>query len=371
MEANAHLVILGSIFVVAALTGAVVNKTNFCTMGAVSDWVNMGDTGRMRSWLLAIAVAMLGVAALELSGHRLGNDTFPPYRSSGFAWLRYIVGGALFGIGMTLGSGCGNKTLIRLGGGNLKSFVVLAAAAIGAYFMLWTGFYEKAFDVWVQPTTLDLKRFGIPGQGLGDVMGRGTWGANANAAVGIVAGLAIAAFALASRDFRGSFDNLLGGIVVGLAVVAGWWLTSGTLGEAWKEQAMMAATPPSRVATQSLTFISPMGDLVRYLQAPTRLEYVNFGIAAFLGIIVGSAAWSLATRRARVEWFRTGGDAASHLAGGTLMGVGGVLAMGCTIGQGVTGVSTLAMGSILALGATIAGAAATMKFQYWRMMREA
>src|SRR5690606_40407609 len=134
-----------------------------------------------------------------------------------------------------------------------------------------------------------------------------------------VAGLAIAAFALASRDFRGSFDNLLGGIVVGLAVVAGWWLTSGTLGEAWKEQAMMAATPPSRVATQSLTFISPMGDLVRYLQAPTRLEYVNFGIAALLGIIVGSAAWSLATRRARLEWFRTGGDAASHLAGGTLM----------------------------------------------------
>ena len=371
MDINPHFLILGIIFAVAAVAGAVVNKTNFCTMGAVSDWVNMGDTGRLRAWFLAIAVAMVGVAALELSGHRLGADTFPPYRTTGFAWLRYIVGGVLFGVGMTLGSGCGNKTLIRLGGGNLKSVVVLVTAAIGAYLMLWTGFYAAAFEVWVQPTTIDLKQFGMPGQALGDVLGRGAWGANANVALGIGVGLALAAFAFASRDFRTNFDHVLGGIVVGLAVVIGWWITSGGLGEAWKEHAMMAATPPSRVATQSLTFISPMGDLVRYLQTPTRFEYVNFGIAALLGIIAGSALWSLATRRARIEWFRDRGDVASHVAGGALMGVGGVLAMGCTIGQGVTGVSTLALGSFLALGSIIAGAAATMKYQYWRMMREA
>ena len=161
------------------------------------------------------------------------------------------------------------------------------------------------------------------------------------------------------------------GIVVGLAVVAGWAVTAGSLGEAWKEYAGMTATPPSRVATQSFTFVSPMGDLVRYLVAPTHLENINFGIAALLGVLAGSFAWSVATRTLRLEWFRTAGDAANHVAGGVLMGVGGVLAMGCTIGQGVTGVSTLALGSILAVCSIVAGAAATMHYQSWRLMREA
>ncbi len=350
------------------MLGAVANKTSFCTMGAVSDWVNMGDTGRLRAWLLAIGVAMIGVAALDFAGIRLTADTFPPYRTSNFAWLRYIAGGLAFGVGMTLASGCGNKTLVRLGGGNLKSLVVLAVAAAGSYLMLWTGFYSTAFEAWIAPTTVDLSRSGMPGQSLGDLAR--PWGARANAVLGAAAGIAIAAFAFSSRDFRASFDNVLGGVVVGLAVVAGWAITASALGEAWKEQAMMMATPPSRVATQSYTFISPMGDLVRYLASPRHLEYVNFGVAALLGVIAGSLAWSLATRSLRVEWFRTPSDAVRHVAGGALMGIGGVLAMGCTIGQGITGTSTLALGSFLALISIIAGAAATMKFEYWRLMRE-
>jgi uncharacterized membrane protein YedE/YeeE len=371
MEWNPHLVVLAMVFAIAAVVGAVANKTGFCTMGAVSDWVNMGDTGRMRSWLLAMAVAMLGVAALDLAGMRLGSDTFPPYRTANFAWLRYIVGGLLFGVGMTLGSGCGNKTLVRLGGGNLKSLVVLAVAAIGSYLMLWTGFYSAAFEVWIAPTTLDLRTFGVPSQALGDIIAGREGGATANAATGVFAGLAIAAFALSSREFRSSFDNVMGGAVVGFAVVAGWAITAGSLGEAWKEFAAMTSTPPSRVATQSYTFISPMGDMVRYLAAPAHFELVNFGIAALLGVIAGSFIWSLATRSVRIEWFRSPSDAVSHVAGGALMGIGGVLGMGCTIGQGVTGISTLAMGSVLAVASIVAGAAATMKFQYWRMMREA
>jgi uncharacterized membrane protein YedE/YeeE len=366
VESNAHLVILGLVFAIGLVMGAVTSKTNFCTMGAVSDWVNMGSTGRLRAWLLAIAVAMVGVSALDFAGMRLGNDTFPPYRTPGFAWLRYILGGFMFGVGMTLASGCGNKTVVRLGQGNLKSLLVLVVAAIGAYLMLWTNFYAAAFDSWIAPTTVDLGKRGLAGQALGDLFGA----PGANAAIGLAVGLALAAFAFSSRDFRTSFDNVLGGLVVGLSVVAGWAITAGRLGEAWKEQALMAATPPSRVATQSYTFISPMGDLVRYLESPRHLEYINFGVAALLGVLLGSLAWALVTRSLRIEWFRTAPDAANHVAGGALIGVGGVLAMGCTIGQGVTGVSTLALGSVLALVSIVAGAAATMKYQYWRMMRE-
>lgn len=367
---NPHLLVLASIFGAGLVVGAVANKTNFCTMGAVSDWVNMGDTGRLRAWLLAIAVAMLGVSALELSGVRLGGDTFPPYRTAGFAWLRYIVGGLLFGVGMTLGSGCGTKTAIRIGGGNLKSILVMATLSLSAYFMLWTNFYAWGFEGWVSATTIDLKAYGIASQGLGDVIGGGAWGASANAIVGIVVGLAVGAWAFSSREFRHSLDNILGGAVMGLAVVFGWWITSGTLGEAWKEYAMMAAEPPARVASQSFTFVSPMGDLVRYLLSPKQLELINFGIAALAGVILGSLLWGLFSRSARIEWFHSPGDAANHAVGGALMGIGGVLAMGCTIGQGVTGVSTVALGSFLALASIIAGAAATMKYQYWRLMRE-
>src|SRR5512134_1534773 len=121
-------------FALAFIFGAVANKTDFCTMGAVSDWVNMGDSGRMRMWLLAIGVAILGANALHLAG--LIDLSKSIYPGPNFTWLSYIVGGLLFGVGMTLGSGCGSKTLIRIGGGNLKSVVVFIVTGIVAYMTL-------------------------------------------------------------------------------------------------------------------------------------------------------------------------------------------------------------------------------------------
>src|SRR6187399_2839478 len=145
MEFTIHHAVLLSAFAIAAVMGAVMNKTHFCTMGGVSDWVNIGDTGRMRAWVFSMAVALAGVVALEAAGIvNLSGETFPPYRTANFAWIRYLVGGLMFGIGMTLGSGCGNKTLVRIGNGNLKSLFVLAVAAICAYAMLWTPLFEKA-----------------------------------------------------------------------------------------------------------------------------------------------------------------------------------------------------------------------------------
>jgi hypothetical protein len=95
-------------------------------MGAVSDWINIGDLGRMRSWMLAVATAMAGLVGMESAGIVDLTTTYPPYRTPQLAWLRYLAGGLLFGVGMTLASGCGNKTLVRIGGGNLKSVLVLA-----------------------------------------------------------------------------------------------------------------------------------------------------------------------------------------------------------------------------------------------------
>ena len=372
MESGIHLQVLLLVFGIALVLGAVCQKTHFCTLGAVSDWVNMGDSGRMRSWVFAMAVALGGVAILEATGTiSLSGEIFPPYRTANFAWLRYLIGGFLFGVGMTLGSGCSNKTLVRIGGGNVKSLAVLVAAALSAYVMLWTPLFETAFVPWIQATTINLSQRGMPTQEVGTIFA-GMLGLAPtralNLTVSMLVALAMLVWVFKSIDFRGSFDNILGGAVVGLAVVAGWYITGGPLGRAWKEFAEMAASVPSRVQTQSFTFVAPMGDTVRYLMHPTDLLLINFGVVALTGVILGGFLYAAAARKFRVEHFLSFNDFATHVAGGMLMGVGGVLAMGCTIGQGVTGVSTLAIGSIIALFSIMLGAAATMKYLYWRIV---
>ncbi len=374
MEFNVHHQVLTAVFVIAVALGAIVNKTNFCTMGAVSDWVNMGDSGRMRAWLFAMAIAISGVVAMEAAGLiRLSGETFPPYRTANFSWLRYLAGGALFGIGMTLASGCGNKTLVRVGAGNLKSLMVLVIASVMAYLMMWTPFYEKGFHPWVSATAIDLAQHGVNTQELGAVIA-GLSGLQSsptlNAAVGGVLALGLFIYVFRSADFRGSVDNVLGGAAVGLAVLAGWYLTGGPLGQAWKEYAEFATAVPSRVQVQSYTFISPMGDSVRYLLSPDNSTLINFGVVALAGVIAGSFIYALITKSFRIEWFVSFKDFANHAVGGVLMGVGGVLAMGCTVGQAITGMSTLALGSLLTFIAIVIGAAGTMKYQYWRMMQE-
>jgi len=374
MEFNIHVQVLTIVFVVALVMGAVVSKTNFCTMGAVSDWINMDDTGRLRGWLFAMAIATLGVAVLEWAGKiTLPGDSFPPYRTASFGWLRYLAGGLLFGVGMTLASGCGNKTLVRVGGGNLKSIVVLVIASIMAYLMLWTPFYEKLFHPWVSATTIDLSLHGMNSQQIGTVV-LGLAGVQAspgvNAGIALVFAAALLVFVFRSAEFRGNVDHWLGGGIVGLAVLIGWYVTGGPMGQAWKEYAEFATQVPSRVQVQSYTFISPMGDTVRYLLDPAKFTLINFGVAALAGVIVGSFVYALLTRSFRIEWFVSGRDFVNHAAGAVLMGIGGVLSMGCTVGQAITGMSTMALGSLLTFLAIVAGAAGTMKYQYWRMMQE-
>jgi hypothetical protein len=157
--------------------------------------------------------------------------------------------------------------------------------------MAWTPFYEKVFLPWTEPTTINLANYQVPSQELATVLAS-IAGLSSTPALHLVVGLLVAlgmlAFALKSADFRGRFDNVLGGGVVGLAIVAGWWITGGQWGTEWKEFATMSAEMPSRVATQSYTFMSPMGDTVRYLMEPTKLGFVNFGVVALVGVVVGS-----------------------------------------------------------------------------------
>jgi len=354
-------------FILAFVFGFVGNRTNFCTMGAVSDVVNMGDWNRMRMWLLAIAVAIVGSQLLELGGVlKLSNSIYP---GPNFTWLSYIVGGLLFGTGMTLGSGCGSKTLIRIGGGNLKSLVVVVFMAIAAYMTLRGLFGVFRVGVLEQASVQLAGNQDLPS------LGARLFGAERTTMIWIfmiaVAG-ALGAFALAKREFW-TFDNLLGGVVVGLVIVGGWYVTGKlgyvaedpkTLEQAW------VATNTNRM--ESLSFVAPQAFLLELLMLWTDASrIITFGIASALGVVAGSACYALMSRTFRWESFRDAGDMGRHIAGGILMGFGGIVALGCTIGQGITGFSTLALGSIITFASIIAGAAITMKIEYWRMMREA
>src|SRR5690349_275083 len=212
MDLSIHVQMLGAVFVIAVVMGAVTSKTNFCAMGAVSDWINIGDTGRMRAWIFSMAVALAGVIALEAAGIvNLSGETFPPYRNANFTWIRFLVGGLMFGIGMTLGSGCGNKTLVRIGNGNLKSLFVLAVAAICAYAMLWTPLFEKAFLPWISATAVNLQAHGMSSQELGSVLagmlGMGM-SKHVNVAVAVVVVAGLLAFCFKSTDFRDEHDHI-------------------------------------------------------------------------------------------------------------------------------------------------------------------
>src|SRR5215470_15635057 len=188
--------------------GAVMAKTQFCTMGAVSDWINIGDTGRMRAWVFAMAVALAGVLALEAAGTvDLYAETFPPYRSANFSWLRYILGGLMFGAGMTLASGCGARTLVRIGGGNLKSLVVAIVLAISAYMTL-KGLFAVFRVAALDPVGATFSGPQDLPSLLAPALGVGRNALLVSLAVVIVAGLL--AFVFKSRDFR-TFDNVLGG----------------------------------------------------------------------------------------------------------------------------------------------------------------
>ncbi|VAW77541.1 Lipocalin-related protein and Bos/Can/Equ allergen [hydrothermal vent metagenome] len=374
MELTLSDQVLLATFAVTVILGAVANKTNFCTMGAVSDVVNIGDSGRMRAWVFAMAIAITGVLVLETFIGGSLDSTLPPYRTASFAWLRYLVGGLMFGIGMTLGSGCGNKTLIRLGGGNLKSIFMLLVIGLFAYLMTKTDFYGIVFYPWVKATTVDLVQYGIAYQDIGAIIAAKVSPgdiANIRLMVGGIVALVLFWLVFRSEDFRSSSDNVVGGLVVGLVVVAGWVITAGPLGRAWIEEAEWLDDRPINVAAQSFTFINPMGETLSYVAGGFSPMLLSFGVVALMGVIAGSFLYSVATRRFRIEWFSSVRDFVTHIIGATLMGIGGVLAMGCTIGQGITGVSTLSVGSLLALGSIMLGSALTMKFQYYKLLYEA
>lgn len=347
IQGNAAVWLAVGGFLIGLVFGGLVFRTNFCTMGALSDIVNLGDFRRMRSWLFAIVTALAGTQLLDAAG--IVELKRSMYLSANFNWAGAVLGGLMFGFGMVFSGGCASRNLARVGGGDLRALFTVIVVGISAY-MAIGGILGPARAALEQATIVALK---APTQSLGDLLSLGfgipaITGNRAVAALLAVAGL-IACFKEA--EFRASPVHIWAGLGVGLAVIAGWALT----GLAFDE---LGERP---VAPISLTFVRPSGDAIEWLARFTAQPMPGFGVATVFGTIAGAFLMAKAMGRFRLTTFSDTNDTLRNLMGAVLMGAGGVLALGCTVGQAITGLSTLAAGSFLTFAAIVVGGICGLK----------
>lgn len=364
--AATQAVIWGGLCIGLAL-GAVAQATRFCTMGALADWFSYGGTARLVMWVLAVAVAAIGTMALVSMGG------FDPARtvawSDRFLWLSYSVGGVLFGIGMVLASGCPQRSLVKAGAGSLKAWVTLIVAAVTAQMTLR--------GVLAEPRIRLLDAAGIQlahPQDLGSMLSPYTGATPSALRWTAFLLLLCATLVLVWRSWRNmDLGHWIGGACVGLLVPAAWALTGmvgflpehpDTLEAAWM------GTYSHR--PEALTFVAPIAHSLDLLTLwSDRNNTASFGVMVTLGVLLGSMAAAVVRHEFRVESFHSAEDMGNHLVGAVLMGFGGVTAMGCSIGQGISGLSLLSTGSGIAVIGMVLGAWLGLRVQTWRVERSA
>ena len=354
---------LWATFVVTVLLGAIMQRTSFCTMGAIADLFVMSNLSRLRQWSLAIGIAILGVMLLSSFG--LIDVSKSIYTSSKLMYLSILVGSTLFGLGMVLASGCGSKTLVRIGGGNLKSLMVFLVLGLVAYMTL------RGFLAVFRINVLDTFFITLSSnQDLPSIVSTqfGQSRASAHLLIGLIVGGAFVLFALANRSFW-TVKNLLAGFGVGFAICAVWWI-SGYLAFVAEDpntlEEVFLVTNSGKM--ESLSFVAPYAYSLDWLMFYSDTSKVlTIGVVAVFGMVCGSAIVALVTKTFRWETFIDAEDTANHLVGGALMGLGGITALGCTIGQGLSGISTLAVGSFLAIPGFFLGAFLGLRYLQMRL----
>ena len=350
-------------FFLSILFGIIAQKTHFCTMGAVSDIVNIGDWTRMRQWGLAVGIGMIGFSLLSFFGQIDSSKVI--YATHRFIWLSALLGGSLFGFGMVLASGCGSKTLVRIGGGSLKALIVFVVLGVSSFATL------KGVTAVLRVSTVDTVAIEM---GFGTLLPQllsaafdvhSKW---IGLFIGCIFGCVMVVWALWRADFRNG-ENLFAGIGIGGIVVAMWWV-SGSLGFIAEHpdtlQETFLATNSGRA--ESLSFVAPVAYTLDWLLFfSDKNKVLSTGVMSVAGVIVGSCIQAVWQKSFRWEGFGNTEDVANHLVGACLMGVGGVTAMGCTVGQGLSGLSTLSIVSFIAVAGILFGAVLALKYQVWRL----
>ena len=338
---SAHIVVIAGL-VIGLIYGAVALLSGFCLMSSLRGWWVEGDSRLVRCYALAIAVAITATQLLAARGAvDLGKSI---YLQPTFSAAVMFFGGLLFGYGMVMSNGCGSRALVLLGRGNLRSFVVVIVLGIVAEMTL-KGLIAPARIAMVQLTQTTPSVNSLPA--LLSTVGLSETAARMLSASVLSALLVI--FAFAHAPFRRAWGQIAAGLVIGILVAAGWFAT-GYLG----------ADDFNPAPVTSLTFIAPIADALQYVMLSTG-STLNFGTATVGGVFAGSLVTALLTGRFHWEGYQSPRHMLRSAGGAALMGAGGAMAYGCSVGQGLTGLSTLALASFVAVAGIVLGTAAGLR----------
>jgi uncharacterized protein len=341
MQNGGNIVVMSGLLIGLAY-GAIGLLSGFCLLSGLRGWWGEGDGRLIRTYALALGVAIAATQLLAAGNViDIGKSI---YLQPSFSAPLMFVGGLLFGYGMVLSNGCGSRALVLLGRGNLRSFVVVIVLGIAAQMTL-KGLIAPARIAILQASQAAPQTISLPA--LFSTLGLGETFARTVAASAIAGALII--FAFAHAPFQRAWGQVTAGVAVGLLVAAGWFAT-----------AYLGADDFNPVAVTSLTFIAPIADAVQYAMLSTGLT-LNFGIAMVAGVFAGSLVTALATGRFRLEGYSSPRHMVRSIGGAALMGAGGAMAYGCSIGQGLTGLSTLALPSFVAVAGILLGTAAGLR----------
>jgi uncharacterized membrane protein YedE/YeeE len=321
-----------------AAMGYVARRWRLCALSALERWWYAGDATALRAWVLAMAVAMALTQAMVLTGAVDLSTTF--YLSALFPLTGAVLGGLMFGVGMALVGSCGFSALVRLGGGSLKAAVVLMIMGLSAL-AAQKGIVAHGRILVVDDLAVDLSHAGD--QSLGALVSAAL-GADLRAPVAFALVASLFAWVLRSPVFRARRGLMLAGSVIGVAIASGWAVTS-----------FVAENSFTPVQIEAGSFAVPLGDTIMQVIAHTG-ALPDYGVGVVAGVALGAAVAAWGAHDLRWEACDDARELGRHMAGAALMGVGGVFAMGCTIGQGVTAASTLAISAPIVMASMALGA---------------
>ena len=317
--------------------GFFARNCNFCTLGAIEEAYYGSERSRLRTWVFALGIAIAGTQLLDLAGIVNLEQSF--YLTPKLHWGGSILGGMLFGFGMALVGTCAFGMLVRAGGGDMRSLVSIMVLAIAGYTAA-NGILAIPVTALFDATTLSFSS--VSTSAIYAFISENSLLTQTLAAV-TAASIAIG-WAVSSPRFTRNRAALASGTAIGLTIVYGWWIT-GTIGN----------DPFSPQLLESYRFARPIGDTLVYAMTFTGAT-ATFSIGGVLGVILGAMTSAIAKGNFRLEAFDEPREMRRHFAGAFLMGVGAILAMGCTIGQGMSGISTLSVNSMLAAASIAVGA---------------
>jgi len=317
------------------LLGLAARIGRFCTLGAIEDLFYGENPLRLRMWGIAIGVAVMGTFGLSLAGLLDLEQTL----YLGLQWNPYasVFGGLVFGYGMALAGNCGYGALARVGGGDLRSLLIVLIMGIFAYITL--GGPLSSLRLWL---------FDSPGQStqvtsfahaLAQATGIGVEPA------GIAIGFGITCITLLSSSMRRTPSYIFWGGIAGCAIVSGW------AGTQWVANTGFDAT---RVVSH--TFSAPIGETTLFVMTSSG-NSITFGTGSVVGVVIGAFLGSLIKGHFRWEACDDPRELRRQILGAALMGIGAVVAVGCSVGQGLSAFSVLAYSAPVTLACILAGAA--------------